>query len=169
MFAGKTSALVEAALKVKGEAFKPAIDSRYDKSDIVTHDGQRIKAEAIESLWPITNKDCPLFLDEAQFFDTIELAVLVAFRQTKKLDTYLSFLDYYSNGDRTPIARMFDKYVKNYPDKILRAGFWATCKFCGKAAGRTVRLADNKNNNFIGGAESYAPACSRCWVENRRD
>lgn len=165
MFAGKTSALVKTALAVKGEAFKPVIDSRYDKRDIVTHDGQRIKAEAIDSLLPLIHKECPLFLDEAQFFDKIELAVLVAYRQTSKLETYLSFLDHYSSGEKTPIARMFDSYERANPHKIKRNVFLAVCKFCGANAPLTLRLADNKDTNFIGGAESYAPACVRCWAK----
>lgn len=165
MFAGKTSALVEAAQGL-GEikAFKPMLDNRYSKNDIVTHDGKVLKARAVKSPLRIDVK-APLFLDEVQFFDRIELALLVAFRQTAKLDTYLSFLDFYSNGEKTPPALMFDEYEKNNPAGIKRNKFLAVCKFCGANAPLTLRLADNKDNNFIGGAESYAPACVRCWAK----
>ena len=168
MFAGKTSALVETAQGLgQIKAVKPILDNRYAKNAIVTHDGKQLKARAVRNILSLVSELRPVFMDEAQFFPQNDLCMLLAFRQTYGLDTYLSCLDYYSDGEKTPIARMFDDYEKNNPAGIKRNKFKAVCKFCGAPAPLTARLVKDETKELIGGAETYAPACARCWAKTK--
>lgn len=77
MFSGKTEELIRrinrakfANLKV--EIFKPAVDTRYDDQEVVSHDHNAVNATAVESAYNILilAGECDVVgIDEAQFFD----------------------------------------------------------------------------------------------------
>ena len=77
MFCGKTEELIRrvrramvAGLKVR--VFKPALDSRYHKTDVVTHYGEKIKGSAVENvaqIFDFSEGYDLIAIDEAQFFN----------------------------------------------------------------------------------------------------
>src|SRR6187455_696748 len=77
MFSGKTEELIRRLKRVKianlkVEIFKPAIDVRYDKVKIVSHDTNFIQSTPVEHSSRILDlaKDVDVVgIDEAQFFD----------------------------------------------------------------------------------------------------
>ncbi|QAR31627.1 thymidine kinase [Ornithobacterium rhinotracheale] len=88
MFSGKTEELIRRIKRAelagqKVEIFKPALDTRYDEQDVVSHDENKKRATPIEasSNLPILASDCDVVgIDEAQFFDEgiVEVANLLA-------------------------------------------------------------------------------------------
>src|SRR4051794_205354 len=83
MFAGKTKKLIEYyyELKSKGKsilAFKPVIDERYSQTEIVSHDGEKISAVAIQNIEDIAQfldkKTDVILIDEIQLFFSEEIA-----------------------------------------------------------------------------------------------
>ena len=77
MFSGKTEELIRRIKRArlankKVKIFKPFFDNRYDKTMIVSHDKNQLKAKAIESSQEIIKhiKGYDIIaIDEAQFFD----------------------------------------------------------------------------------------------------
>ncbi|WP_068596675.1 thymidine kinase [Vaginella massiliensis] len=77
MFSGKTEELIRRLkraqfAKQKTEIFKPAIDTRYDESEVVSHNKNSISSTPVESSANILilADDCDVVgIDEAQFFD----------------------------------------------------------------------------------------------------
>ncbi|HPN90123.1 MAG TPA: thymidine kinase, partial [Bacilli bacterium] len=78
MFAGKTEELIRRITRIqlaKREVviFKPVIDDRYGKSDIVSHSQRRIKSipvnDSSEIMANLKGYPYAVAIDEAQFFD----------------------------------------------------------------------------------------------------
>ena len=78
MFSGKTEELIRRMRRaqIAKQAtilFKPTIDTRYDKQDIVSHNNSRIPSIPVtnsEQIWLDSSKAQVVGIDEAQFFDT---------------------------------------------------------------------------------------------------
>ena len=77
MFSGKTEELIRRLKRAKFarqsvEIFKPAIDTRYDEKDVVSHEGNSIHSTPVDTSANIlllgSNRDV-VGIDEAQFFD----------------------------------------------------------------------------------------------------
>src|SRR5437870_10648324 len=77
MFSGKTEELIRRLKRAKiarqkVEIFKPRIDTRYDETNVVSHDSNFIHSTPVESSSQILlyANDCEVIgIDEAQFFD----------------------------------------------------------------------------------------------------
>ena len=78
MFSGKSSELarrlkLSVIAKQNVQAFKPKIDIRYSKNNVVSHDGTEFSAQSIESASDILNlmdkSTTVIGVDEAQFLD----------------------------------------------------------------------------------------------------
>ena len=77
MFSGKTEELIRRLkrariAKLKVEIFKPEVDSRYDESDVVSHDSNAIHSTAVPNSGAIlllANQVDVVGIDEVQFFD----------------------------------------------------------------------------------------------------
>ena len=86
MFSGKTEELIRRLKRaqianMKVEVYKPATDTRYDKSKVVSHDSNSIHStpvdKAINILMLAENADV-VGIDEAQFFDEEVISVCEA-------------------------------------------------------------------------------------------
>jgi len=83
MFSGKTEELIRRLKRVKianlkAEIFKPAIDTRYDETKIVSHDTNFILSTPVDSSQNILllAQDVDVVgIDEAQFYD-VEIATV---------------------------------------------------------------------------------------------
>src|SRR5512142_125058 len=78
MFSGKTEELVRRVRRAQlarqlVQVFKPAIDSRYHRSDVVSHEGRSLPSipvhTAREILERVDARTRVVGIDEAQFFD----------------------------------------------------------------------------------------------------
>lgn len=78
MFSGKTEELLRRLNRAKIarqkiEIFKPAIDTRYDEEDVVSHDKSAIRSTPVsssEKILLLTADADVVGIDEAQFFDS---------------------------------------------------------------------------------------------------
>lgn len=77
MFSGKTEELIRRINRAefanqKVEIFKPAVDTRYDEQEVVSHNQNSVNATPVESAYNILilAGECDVVgIDEAQFFD----------------------------------------------------------------------------------------------------
>ena len=169
MFAGKSEELIRRIKTLsyahqKIVAFKPAIDNRYDKSAIASHDGEKYQAFAIKSaedILPLVESDVQVVaIDEVQFFkdNIVSICESLADRGVRVI---VAGLDTDFRGE--PFGVM--------PLLLARAEFVtklsAACTVCGCAATRTQRLVDGKPANYddpiilVGAKESYEARCRK--------
>ena len=98
-----------------------------------------------------------ILIDEAQFFsdDLVDACRLLAERGC---DVIVAGLDLDSWGQ--PFGSM--PLLQAVADEVVRTR--GTCAHCGRPADRTHRLAPVPGRTMVGGAESYEPRCSDCFV-----
>ena len=169
MFAGKSEELIRRVKTLsyahqKIVAFKPAIDNRYDKSAIASHDGEKYQAFAIKSaedILPLVESDVQVVaIDEVQFFKDSIVSICESLAD-RGVRVIVAGLDTDFRGE--PFGVM--------PLLLARAEFVtklsAACTVCGCAATRTQRLVDGKPANYddpiilVGAKESYDARCRK--------
>ena len=146
MFSGKSEELIRRLrrgiyAKQKVIVFKPAIDDRYHKEKVVSHDGNEIEAINISTSREILNQDLDnvdvIGIDEVQFFDG-EIVNIV--EQLAK------------NGHRVVVAGL-DMDFRGEPfepmPKLLAVSeqvtkLQAVCAVCGSPSSRTQRLINGE-------------------------
>lgn len=177
MFAGKTEEFIRRIkrlqyAKLKTEVFKPKIDYRYSKTNIVSHDQKQISSTVVENSIDILKKlknDLTIRvvgIDEVQFFDN---------RIVKIIDSLASsgYIVIVNGLDLDYRAKPF----KNVKDLLPLADFLtklhAICVVCGNLATRTQRISQLKpaiDNNIkeeplilIGSSDKYEARCRNCY------
>lgn len=169
MFAGKSEELIRRVktlsyTKMKIIAFKPAIDDRYDKTAIASHDGAKYEAYAIknaQSILELVKEDAQVVaIDEIQFFD-MSIVKICEELADRGIRVIAAGLDLDFKGE--PFGPM--------PELLARAEFVtklsAVCTVCGCAATRTQRLIDGKPADFndpiikVGAKENYEARCRK--------
>lgn len=167
MFSGKSEELIRRlrrGIYAKQEVivFKPAIDDRYHKEKVVSHDGNEIEAINISTSREVLNQDLDnvdvIGIDEVQFFDG-EIVNIV--EQLAK------------NGHRVVVAGL-DMDFRGEPfepmPKLLAVSeqvtkLQAVCAVCGSPSSRTQRLINGEPAKIddpiilVGANESYEPRC----------
>ncbi len=169
MFAGKSEELIRRVKTLsyahqKIIAFKPAIDNRYDKTAIASHDGEKYQAYAVKTVQDIEKSVTPdtqvVAIDEVQFFGP-EIVSLCEEFADRGMRVIVAGLDTDFRGE--PFGPM--------PELLARAEFVtklsAACTVCGCAATRTQRLVNGKPANYddpiilVGAKESYEARCRK--------
>ena len=167
MFSGKTEELIRRLRRAviarqKVEVFKPAIDNRYDPTDIVSHGSQRLKAVPVLGAGDILERIEPetevVGIDEAQFFD--EKIVRVAERLANDGRRVLvAGLDAdYTIAPFQPMPQIMA--AAEYVTKLL-----AICVVCGNPANRSQRVAGGGSQVEVGAQDRYEARCRRCFEE----
>ena len=173
MFAGKSEELIRRVktlsyTKMKIIAFKPAIDDRYDKTAIASHDGAKYEAYAIknaQSILELVKQDTQVVaIDEIQFFD-MSIVKICEELADRGIRVIAAGLDLDFKGE--PFGPM--------PELLARAEFVtklsAVCTVCGCAATRTQRLIDGKPADFndpiikVGAKENYEARCRKHHID----
>ena len=175
MYASKSTELVRRVrrLLVSGRTplvVKPAIDDRYAKDAVVTHDGLLVpcsyvrSSEEVRSLAVMTGNEGThalrqhVFVDEAQFFDA-DIVHVTAWLSAMGVDVVLCGLDLDAMGN--PFGPMADLLC--HADTVVK--LTAVCSVCGKDATRTQRTApwpsEKTGNIDVGNA--YEPRCVVHW------
>ncbi|HVL40319.1 MAG TPA: thymidine kinase [Fimbriimonadaceae bacterium] len=171
MFAGKSEELIRRArralyAKKKVQVFKPAIDSRYDESMVVTHMGAKHEAVPVSSVQDLRAKIQPdtqvVLIEEAQFFDP-SLVPFVNELADQGVEVVLAGLD--QDFRREPFGPM--PQLLALADEVVKLR--AICLKCGEPASHTYRMVDGKPAHrddpiiLIGATESYEARCRNCY------
>ncbi|MCG3126227.1 MAG: Thymidine kinase [Phycisphaerae bacterium] len=165
MFAGKTSRLIAelGAAARRGEAviaIRHAIDSRYGRNELATHDGRRFPASVAQSageLRELCGGAALIGVDEGQFFGRALVAAVT---------------ELIARGARVIVAGIdHDAWGRPFPPfpqlKTIAADvaqLTAPCTCCGAPARLTQRMKPVVDPLMVGGPESYEPRCERCFV-----
>jgi len=163
MFSGKTEELIRRLKRVKianlkAEIFKPAIDVRYDKDSIVSHDTNFIHSTPVESAQAILlmaqNVDV-VGIDEAQFFDA-EISNVCEQLALKGVRVIVAGLDMDYTGK--PFGQMPNLLaIADYISKLH-----AICVICGNIANISYRKTAENGQLLLGEKDIYEPRCRTC-------
>jgi thymidine kinase len=164
MFSGKTEELIRRLnrakiAKQKVEIFKPAIDTRYDENDVVSHDEKSISSTPVENASQILfySEDFEVVgIDEAQFFGE------------ELVDVCNQLAD---NGKRVIVAGLDMDYLGKpfgpIPPLMATAEYvtkvHAICIRCGNLANYSHRIIKNDNLVVLGETDAYEPLCRYCF------
>lgn len=172
MYSGKSEELIRRLKRAKIAkqnvvVFKPLIDDRYSKEDVVSHSGYAINAIPIKDsskMEKYINEDTQVVgIDEVQFFDNevVDMAIKLA---DKGIRVIAAGLDMDFKGEPFgPTPKLLA--VAEFVDKIQ-----AICSVCGQPATRSQRLINGKPAKYdepiiqVGAVESYEARCRKCHV-----
>ncbi|NMW84916.1 thymidine kinase [Peptoniphilus sp. AGMB00490] len=171
MFSGKTSSL-EKDLKrfsianYKVIAFKPMLDKRYSREEIVTHDKISLKAIEIESIKEILDyaeKNSPqvIGIDEVQFLKDDPKVVLENLEKMLEMGITIVM----AGLDMDYMAEPFEIVKEIMPKTDYLNKHHAVCKRCGTDAWVSHRKIKSNNRVELGAVEEYEPLCRRCYKE----
>jgi len=169
MFAGKTEELIRrlktlSYTKDKIQAFKPAIDNRYDKSDIASHNGNKFTSYPVKDVKDLVSKILPdtevIAIDEVQFFDN-SIVGLCDELADKGIRVIVAGLD--TDFRDEPFGPMPTLLAK--AEMVTK--LTAVCTICGCAATKTQRMINGKPADYsgkvvlVGAKESYEARCRK--------
>lgn len=167
MFSGKTEELIRRLKRarianLKVEIFKPAIDTRYDSENIVSHDATLIVSTPVASSLNILllSEDVDVVgIDEAQFFDENIVEVCEKLAQ-KGIRVIVAGLDMDFQGK--PFGPMPNLLaIADYITKVH-----AICMQCGNIASFSYRKIDNTSKVLLGEKNEYEPRCRSCFLKD---
>ncbi|HHU56037.1 MAG TPA: thymidine kinase [Acholeplasmataceae bacterium] len=175
MYAGKTEELLRRVRRIEYARrtvylFKPKIDTRYSKDEIVSHDSNKAPSILIEKPSEIyqylEKKPYAIAIDEAQFFDN-EIIKVCEDLANLGIRVIVVGLDRDFRGE--PFGPM--------PELLARAEYVtklnAICYICGAPATRTQRLVNGKPAHYddpiilVGAKEQYEACCRHCHTVKR--
>ncbi|SKA01726.1 thymidine kinase [Sediminibacterium ginsengisoli] len=166
MFSGKTEELIRRLKRarianLKTEIFKPAIDTRYDEVEVVSHDSNSIHSTPIENSQTILllAQDVDVVgIDEAQFFDDeiMNVCETLALRGIRVIVAGLD-MDYLGR----PFGQMPNLLaIADYITKLH-----AICMKCGNIANVSYRKTQDESQVLLGEKDTYEPRCRKCYHE----
>jgi len=169
MFSGKTEELIRRLnrariAKQKVEIFKPAVDTRYDEEDVVSHDENKVASTPVQNAKQILfyAEDFEVVgIDEAQFFGN-ELVEVCDELASKGKRVIVAGLDMdYLGKPFGPIPLLMA--TAEYVTKVH-----AICMQCGNLASYSHRTIKNDKLVLLGETDSYEPLCRKCFVNARK-
>jgi thymidine kinase len=165
MFSGKSEELIRRLRRAviarkRVQVFKPAIDTRYSVSEIVTHAAVRMRSEPISAAGEILAKldwrTQVVGVDESNFFGPELVAVASQLADGGKqviiagLDTDFMGRPFVPMPDLLAVAESITKTL-------------AICMRCGAPAKHTQRLTGSDELIMVGADGSYEARCRRCF------
>jgi len=164
MFSGKSEELIRrlrraAIARQRLQVFKPALDTRYADSEVVSHSNWRIPSQVVQSsdeiLVHLDPRTEVVGIDEAQFFDL----------GLGKICRHVADL-----GKRVIVAGLDMDYrgipFGPMPELLALAEevqkFTAICARCGAPASYTQRLIAAEEQVVVGASGVYGARCRRC-------
>ncbi|MDE3249000.1 MAG: thymidine kinase [Bacteroidota bacterium] len=164
MFSGKTEELIRRLKRVrianqKVEIFKPAVDTRYDIRNIVSHDDNAIVSTPIDNSQTILlmADNCDVVgIDEAQFFDD-QLPEVCDQLALRGLRVIVAGLDMDYTGK--PFGQM--PFLLAKADYITK--LHAICVKCGNIANYSYRKTPQTGQLLLGEKDMYEPRCRYCY------
>jgi thymidine kinase len=163
MFSGKTEELIRRLKRakianLKIEIYKPAADTRYDVSKIVSHDANAIASTQVANsaeIIALAEHAQVVGIDEAQFFDEGIIAVCETLvMQGKRVIVAGLDMDYLGKpfGPMPALLSVADFITKLH----------AICVQCGHLANVSYRTSDEEGTVVLGEKNNYEPRCRVC-------
>lgn len=167
MFSGKTEELIRRINRVrftrqKIAIYKPTIDTRYSREDVVSHDSSTISSTPVQSarlILAYTEADVQVVaIDEAQFFDNdiVEVCNTLANRGVRVIVAGLD-MDFLGRpfGPIPALCAIADDVQKTR----------AVCVRCGRLANYSYRTVNEQGQVLLGEKNEYQPLCRCCYQE----
>ncbi len=163
MFSGKTEELIKQMRRAhiarqRCQTFKPQIDSRYSKTEVASHDQNRLAAFPVDQaaeIPPLVHANTMVVaIDEGQFFgpEIVDIATLLA-----------------NSGKRVIIAGL-DTDWRGRPfgpmpqlmavAEVVRKQH-AICRTCGSPATRTQRMTSATEDILVASSDAYEARCRK--------
>jgi thymidine kinase len=164
MFSGKTEELIRRLRRAEFAnqeliLFKPKIDNRYSKKNVVSHSGNAFEAVLVEKATEILrhiNEHKVVAIDEAQFFDD-EIVAVCETLSGQGIRVILAGLDMdYTGKAFGPMPNLLS--VAEYVTKVH-----AICVSCGNLAQFSHRTVEDTSQVLVGAVEKYQPLCRTCF------
>ncbi|MBQ0056679.1 MAG: thymidine kinase [Bacteroidales bacterium] len=166
MFSGKTEELIRRVKRAQIARqsimiFKPTIDIRYSREDVVSHNQNSITAVPVENsrLIPHLGANADVIaIDEAQFFDPNIANVCNEMADLGKRVIVAGLdMDYLGHpfGPMPEILAIADEVYKTR----------AICMNCGRLATYSYRIAEGDQQVMLGEKMEYMPLCRCCYQE----
>ncbi|RME34657.1 MAG: thymidine kinase [Thermoflexia bacterium] len=175
MFSGKTEELIRRVRRAqiarqKVQVFKHALDARYARQEVASHDGLFLEATPVENSAQIRAQLKPdttvVAIDEGQFFDE-GLIALCEELANRGLRVIVAGLDLDFRGEPFgPMPQLMARAER--VDKLQ-----AICVVCGGPASRTQRLINGQPAAYddpiilVGADEVYQARCRGCHQVRR--
>ncbi len=162
MFSGKSEELIRRVRRaqigrLKIQAFKPCIDDRYSKKDIVSHSSQSLNAipvkDSLELLSRVYDSTRVVAIDEVQFFDE-GIVKVIAKLARRGVRVICAGLDQDYKGQ--PFGPM--PMILAIADDVTKVH--AVCTVCGAPASKTYRKnPTNSEQVLVGETDLYEARC----------
>lgn len=175
MFSGKTSSLENDVKRFdiagyKTMAFKPTIDTRYSRAEIVTHDNKSLNAVLVKDISEIDEycrKENPdvIAIDEVQFLGGYIEDIISSINKhlAKDVTVILAGLDMDFTGQAFEIV----KELMPISDYLYK--HHAVCVKCGTDGWVSHRKSEEQERIVIGAINEYEPLCRRCFLQEKID
>lgn len=163
MFSGKTEELIRRLRRAKIAKlnvmiFKPQIDNRYSKEEIVSHSEQSLPSIMVNNSQEILEQSVKaqvVGIDEAQFFDADLPEVCNKLANQGKRVIVAGLDQDYRGIPFEPMPQLLA--IAEYITKTL-----AICVKCGNPADKTQRTIKKHDRVVVGAADSYEARCRKC-------
>ena len=164
MYSGKTEELIRRLRRAqiarqRVEIFKPAIDDRYARDQIVSHSEARIPSRSIRRADEIlgwAHEAQVIGIDEGQFLGPGLIDVCERLARLGKRVIVAGLDQDYRGQPFEPMPQLLA--VAEYITKTL-----AICMVCGAPANRTYRKVARGGRVVVGGPDIYEARCRRCF------
>lgn len=171
MFSGKTEELLRRIRRAEFanqviELFKPAIDTRYDEVEVVSHNENSMISTPVHNSSEIllyVNMETVqvVAIDEIQFFDDgiVEVCNTLANAGIRVIVSGLD-MDYLGNpfGPMPKLMAIAEYVSKQH----------AICTHCGNLAQYSHRIVHKGGQVLLGEKDAYEPLCRHCFNEARQ-
>jgi len=169
MYSGKTEELIRRLRRAqiarqRVEIFKPVLDDRYAKDQIVSHSEVRIPSRAVKSARDVlrwAHEAQVIGIDEGQFLGPGLLEVCERLARAGKRVIVAGLDQDYMGKPFEPMPQLLA--VAEFITKTL-----AICMVCGAPANRTYRKVARGGRVVVGGADIYEARCRRCFDLGQR-
>ncbi|WP_422360673.1 thymidine kinase [Reichenbachiella sp.] len=167
MFSGKTEELIRRLnrakiAKQKIEIYKPAVDTRYHETSVVSHNDSSIRSTPVQfadDILLLVGDSDVVGIDEAQFFD-MELIKVARTLANKGKRVILAGLDMDFKGEPFgPMPGLMG--IAEFVTKVH-----AICMKCGGVASYSYRLTKSDQKVLLGEQDAYEARCRNCFYEN---
>lgn len=165
MFSGKSQELIRRVrlagiAKQKVQAFNSALDTRYGKNHIISHDLVKVPSCAVKTAKEILQKvddDTQVVgIDEVHFFGEAIVGVCEALADQGRRVIAAGLDQDYKGEPFVATSRLMS--VAEFVTKNL-----AICVVCGNPANRSQRLSHTRKRITVGAADKYEARCRRCF------
>ena len=165
MFSGKSEELIRRLRRAQiarqhVQIFKPTIDTRYSRDEIVSHSDMKIPSETVRTSAELLARVKPdtevIGIDEGQFFDAELPAVCVSLAQNGKRVIVAGLDQDYLGKPFEPMPQLLA--IAEYITKTL-----AICMVCGGPASQTQRLVASTERVLVGASGTYEARCRHCF------